>query len=177
MSFLNLVASMCRPSYPSCYLVYYRGPYEGCQMSWNEKEALEHIETEVAGAVGYAYGLSCEGGYPNITSTDSVPINVLIFFLLLAPYIIIYVLTGYNQGDSTLTQRTWLMCSLVLGQLFTLVAQRLVYPIQWFFADLHCSLDDNLVYAVISIVLSAPTVGAFVQVAYMIFQGDVCRKI
>lgn len=42
---------------------------------------------------------------------------------------------------------------------------------------LHCSLDDNLVYAGISVVLSAPTVGAFVQVAYMIFQDDVCRKI
>ncbi|KAH0606885.1 uncharacterized protein H6S33_003719 [Morchella sextelata] len=178
MSFLNLIASMCRPSYPSRYLVYYRGPYEGCQKSWEEKEALESLETEVAGAVGYAYGLSCEGGYPDITSTDSIPINVLIFFLLLAPYILIYFLTGYNQGHSTVTQRTWLMCSLVLGQLFTLVAQHLIYPIQrWFFRCLNCSLDDNVVYAGISVILSAPTVGAFVQVAYMIFQDDVCRKI
>lgn len=178
MSFLNLIASMCRPSYPSRYLVYYRGPYEGCQQTWEEREALQNIETEVAGAVGYAYGLSCEGGYPDITSTDSVPINVLIFFLLLAPYILIYFLTGYNQGHSTITQRTWIMCSLVLGQLFTLVAQHLIYPIQrWLFNRLNCSLDDNVVYAGISVILCAPTVGAFVQVAYMILQDDVCRRV
>ncbi|KAI5842161.1 hypothetical protein DFP73DRAFT_596167 [Morchella snyderi] len=42
----------------------------------------------------------------------------LIMIAIAAPYVMIYLLTGYNSGQSTQAQRTWITSSMVLNQIF-----------------------------------------------------------
>jgi len=109
MSFVNLVANLLTPHYPTMYMV--RTPLMA--------------EAEEAGG-------RFEGVIATVDSDRDdrfQPIRryfilacVLAILALIAPYIILKTLTGFESGDSTEAQRGWTMGWLVIGQFYGVLA-------------------------------------------------------
>lgn len=148
MSLINLVATLCEPQYPSMFLVMYPGfepppPVDDIlpipavrpqssdviaivksEPSAGPATASDPLEAQVIGAVGEAFG--------DLTQLDAQPeplrdiksrflfICVVLVGLccIAAPNIVLLLLTGFRDGQSTRSQRAWLMAWLVFGQVY-----------------------------------------------------------
>lgn len=204
MSFVNLLATLCEPQYPSMFLVTYRGlepppppvadicpaPEVGptspdditaVKTEPSAAPTLESdlLETLVIGAVGEAYG--------DLTQLDALSVAtpgvksqffVLAVLLLgvcciVAPYIIIQLLTSYQAGHSTGSQRAWLMAWLVISQF---------YGVSFYLAGIDLmrksdSTDSKLILMCTIMVTGTASIGGFVVVGQMMTNDKICTVI
>lgn len=202
MSFLNLLATISEPQYPSMFLVIYRGveqqsqvpidisataPTTGLQstdgtaperseitpsvsshQSADPAKAADELEAHIIGAVGEAYGdLSTPSAAP-AGRTSRWGVSIGGFCCLALTYVIILLLTGFSAGQSTQSQRAWLMSWLVCSQVHGLL----------FYVDCRGARSGSgwkrLRY---SLMAGSTAVGGFVVVAGMIMQDEVCSVI
>lgn len=95
----------------------------------------------------------------------------------IAPYVIIYILTKFDPGHSTVSQRSWIMGFFVLTQqgspLLALISGSKKFR---YFAGSKPILAF-LITALITTLLAIPTVGGFVVVAKMMLEDDTCRRL
>lgn len=205
MSFLNLLAAVCEPQYPSMFLVLYRGvgdrastdssvagltlqPLSSDGMAEVATHDLGDDETYVSGAVGEAYGdLSGDlTGYRNsilYSGTQyfsQLPLlgkwiilpkftwiaKIAVYFFAAVPVIIILLLTGFKEGQSTESQRAWMMTSLAVGE---------SYGISFYSLRTRVvkTVEDCLVL-VLGLIVGTAVIGGFVVVAQMMLQDEVC---
>ncbi|RPB07008.1 hypothetical protein P167DRAFT_579757 [Morchella conica CCBAS932] len=206
MSLVNFATSASRPSYPARYIVYYRGRdlpetlstdmeettiaatalmarEDGSLLSTDAKDQghredwMKEVESEVAGVVGYTYGdPQCS---PDSTTTlQGLGKLGTLFIAVSLPYVLIYALTGFQKGESTVSQRSWALGALVWGFLALFVISNVVIQIGNIFERLFGFTSPfEMDHLVASLFLSAPTIGMFVTVARMILQDQICTKI
>lgn len=217
MSFLNLLAAVCEPQYPSMFLVLYRGVEHRPQVDVDfattdqtqQPVSLENIalvasqgasdnsvisderEAYISGAVGVAYG-DLTGdliGYRHsvLYPTPRGPSKFLsrirwilfrelgwlygsiVLCFAAVPEIIILLLTGFKPGQSTESQRAWMMTSLLVGQAYG----RLFYISR---TKLEKSITD-LSFLVPMLIAGTAAIGGFVVVGQMMMQDEVCAII
>ena len=98
-------------------------------------------------------------------------VSLLSASVVTAPYIITMALTNFKPGRSTTAQRSWVMCWLVLGQIFAPSV-----------TGLEFISEDGRLRRVLMAVLSAcyygmATIGGFVVVAKMVYSDQVCVRL
>lgn len=104
--------------------------------------------------------------------------DILLVGVLASPYLIIYMLTGYNPEESAFSERFWLTTWLVFGQLA--IAGRVMWAfVNRFMGDgLRRELKWGLVISVVcGVVWMVPAFGGFIVVAKMILKSETCRSI
>ena len=87
--------------------------------------------------------------------------------LVILPYVFIFLLTGFRNGDSTSAQRGWMMSWLVFNQIFS------AYGYMFSTTDI-ASLVQAAFLAVFVLANSAPAIGGFVMVGRMLFEFGTC---
>lgn len=139
MSIINVMATFCEPQYPSMFIVIYRGmplthtiPQESqdgsapanTQTSTSTAPALFPLEEHVVGSVGEAYGDLSKLNAPRPRSSGTkyqlrrLGVTICGICCLVAPFVVIQLLTGFDAGQSTRSQRAWLVTWLVIGQAY-----------------------------------------------------------
>lgn len=97
--------------------------------------------------------------------------------VLAAPYIIIDSLTNFEEGRSTLSQRSWIMCWIVIGQVgagFSSVVM-MSTPVRRILKDNRHKIF--FIFLAMMFVLSTSSIGGFVVVAQMMLGDTVCTTI
>lgn len=199
MSFLNLLATMCERQYPSMFLVIYRGleptppvadnrPVTAVGLKSSDdisavkseptagpETVFDPVEADVIGAVGEAYGNRMHRlvhpqrpPYINRTLLASSAIVVGICCIA-APYIIIYLLTGFRAGHSTRSQRGWLMSWLVISQVYGFLPSASSLK--------HNNTFTRLLLLYTISVAGIAAIGGFVVVGQMIMNDAFCTVL
>lgn len=200
MSFLNLLATMCERQYPSMFLVIYRGLEPTSLVADNPpvtevgpkssddiaavksertggpKSASDPLEVDVIGVVGEAYGDLSQRLIPR-TWSFYVNATLLAYSVVIgglsciaAPYIIIYLLTGFRAGDSTRSQRAWFMAWLVISQFYGLLR------VTEYLKKNNSGGGRLLILFIITYVGTA-AIGGFVVVGQMIMNDAFCTVL
>lgn len=205
MSLLTLAASASQPSYPSKYIVYYRGKEmpeapstdaEATTMAGTASTAeedpllfadrkdrpredwMKEVESVVTGHVGYTYGDPSHAAGGGDLLLGWVILGLFFFILIALPYILIHALTGFQKRESTVTQRSWTLSAPVLGQVIILVLFLVTDRIRNFIQKLvGFGFPQEISECLTALLLSAPTMGMFVTVTGMILQDDICTRI
>lgn len=210
MSFLNLLAAICEPQYPSMYLVLYRGVGDqsqapadssatGLTLEPLSSDGMEIVatydagdnEAYVSGAVGEAYGdLSNDltGHRNSILYSGTQHISRLpllakwiilpkftwiakaaVYFFAAVPVVTILLLTGFKEGQSTESQRAWMMTALAVGESYGIA----FYSLR---TTVVKTAEDCLVLG-LGIIVGTAAIGGFVVVGQMMLEDEVCTVL
>lgn len=88
--------------------------------------------------------------------------------LLCTPYLIIYVLTGFDARDSSSVQRGFTMAWLVIGQ---------VYGLIFYICGVEQALASDDTCYMMLLTYTVVAIGGFVVVGQMMMAGEVCTVI
>lgn len=117
--------------------------------------------------------------YP-LTTSDRfmfVVSDIILAGVIISPYLIIYMLTGYNRQQSAFSERFWLTAWLVFGQLAVTVRIMWAFVNRFMGDGLRVELKWGLFISIVCGVLwTIPAFGGFFVVAKMILKSSICRR-
>lgn len=103
---------------------------------------------------------------------------------LAAPYVVIQLLTGFDAGQSTRSQRAWLMAWLVIGQVYGIAffndRNRYLLMMSTTFRRMWPSIGalNPIMSTILALMLvGLAAMGGFVVVGQMILQDEICAVI
>ncbi|KAI5847022.1 hypothetical protein DFP73DRAFT_583688 [Morchella snyderi] len=158
---------------------------------WNEEERAA-VERMVGGAVGYVYGDFKDSGIQRlqgsgITSTVCVgvlliyTIILLAFAILAAPYVVMQVLTGFGNGESTVLQRVFIMAWISCGQLGGVFSAFIPHHTKCGAAIRRLLKRSPVVAAFVIVGMAAvalfPPLAGFYTVATLILNDRTCSRV
>lgn len=103
--------------------------------------------------------------------------GILLLAFTAAPYIILQILTKFDAGQSTVSQRSWIMCWFVLGQLGSMMLSFVLEHRKFQRFAGKSPIPAFLLTAVVTALLSVSTMGGFVVVAQMMLEDTTCRRV
>jgi hypothetical protein len=186
MSLLNLIATICQPQYSHVYLVRYGkdipSPVEKLNslmvgtiatVMTPQRSQQDRYPPRIANSLDKAGAFNSNGcllkNWRPMAKLTSARIFAACAYL--APYIVAYMLTGFEPRSSTLFERAWIYVWLVFGQIvgLTAVGNPRIFSLRARF----------MVPKVVpmGIVVAAPAVGVFTIVAQMILQVGTCEAV
>lgn len=152
---------------------------------------VDEQETHVSGAVGEAYGdLSGDltgyrhsilytrtqhfAGLPRWIKWIILPrftwiAKLVVYFFAAVPPIIILLLTGFDNGQSTESQRAWMIASLAVGEAYGVSFYSLRTTIER-------TVEDCLVLG-LGFIVGTAVIGGFVVIGQMMMHDEVCKVL
>lgn len=115
--------------------------------------------------------------YPLMTSDRVMFVvsDIILVSVVISPYLIIYVLTGYNSEQSLVSERFWLTAWLVFGQLAVTVRIMWEFVNRFMGDGLRAELKWGIFISIVcGVVWTIPALGGFLVVAKMIMKSSDC---
>ncbi|KAF8241871.1 hypothetical protein K440DRAFT_665110 [Wilcoxina mikolae CBS 423.85] len=192
MSLLNLIALLCEPQYPALYLVNVSHNPE--PDSGEPTEPKDTSDTSPAAVVHGAIGIALlatpvRASTPSSSRTPAScaatlagnvvgAISALMLYVLAfgPPFLIIYAISGFKNGESTTSQRVWIMLWIISGQVSVLLSAPVLVFLDKFTKHMPWAVT-KILGLLVFVTMSSASIGGLVTVIKMILDYGVCHHI
>ncbi|KAF8542151.1 hypothetical protein BDD12DRAFT_877063 [Trichophaea hybrida] len=208
MSLLNLIAALCEPQYPTLYLVKFNfgtccmhdentttkdpadtnksgGDVISNRLELGPTDTTHNFDDEIIGAVGFVHpGGDHQERLKAKRKAKRIKIIVSIIGVMIVstiPFIIINILTRFNKGGSTTSQRAWIMLWIVSGNVSPFLS---VYAMDYIgrlrpkkVKRTPSEIALMIQAAVVCLAAAIASIGGLVTVIKMILEIGICTKI